>query len=294
MEKVNGGELAHRIDIGTYNNVTIPNYDFIKVFYNIVCAVKCMHDNDYGHFDLKPQNIMMVHKHDSTLKDKDTEIRLIDFGFSDTKLNKRRGTYKYMAPEIWNLQENNSVDKRSDIWALGIIFFKLLFRQNLIIHIDNNENNKEQTKNKIKEIVNYINEYGLEEYFTTIYNSLYTVYNNLDTAYKEILKNTIVKLEKRWDIDQLKEYLENIFKDILNIKVLNDGANLSSNTEVDGFIRKTRKRKYHRRKSSRKTTVSSKRDSKKKTKRRTKRRTKSRTKSRTNSRTKSRTKRKMK
>lgn len=56
------------------------------------------------------------------------DIRIIDFGFairSDKKLNIFCGTPSYMAPEIVKKQEYYG--KPSDVWALGILLFAMLF-----------------------------------------------------------------------------------------------------------------------------------------------------------------------
>ena len=78
------------------------------------------------HRDLKPGNILI----------KENVAKLCDFGeareFKEnmTLSNKLGfGTYEYLAPEIFDLMDNNNKSKyneKSDIWALGIIFYKLL------------------------------------------------------------------------------------------------------------------------------------------------------------------------
>ena len=79
-----------------------------------------MHSKDYVHRDLKPENILV---------DQDGSIKLADFGLAaHFKLNKniedRAGTYKYMAPE--QATQGKIYGKKIDIWALGIIMYKIL------------------------------------------------------------------------------------------------------------------------------------------------------------------------
>lgn len=67
-------------------------------------------------------------KLENVLIDQNKLVKLIDFGFSiaiapETKLNIFCGTPSYMAPEIVNKKEYNF---GVDIWALGILTFKVL------------------------------------------------------------------------------------------------------------------------------------------------------------------------
>jgi serine/threonine protein kinase len=57
------------------------------------------------------------------------EVKLIDFGFSikateDQRLNVFCGTPSYMSPEIVSRKPYNG--RSADIWACGILFFKML------------------------------------------------------------------------------------------------------------------------------------------------------------------------
>jgi len=87
----------------------------------LINALKYLHDRNIIHRDLKLGNIFLNEK---------SELKLGDFGFS-IKLKQGEenirdipcGTPDYMAPEI--IEGNHS--KKSDIWALGIIMYKLLF-----------------------------------------------------------------------------------------------------------------------------------------------------------------------
>lgn len=78
------------------------------------------------HRDLKPGNILISEK----------EIKLCDFGEArEIKANgitlsnsKGFGTPEYLAPEIYNLNPGEKLryTEKTDIWALGIIFYKML------------------------------------------------------------------------------------------------------------------------------------------------------------------------
>jgi serine/threonine-protein kinase len=73
------------------------------------------------HRDINPSNLFVLH---------DGTVRIVDFGIAkaanrlhQTETGKVRGTYAYVSPEQLQLQE---VDRRSDVWALGIVLWELL------------------------------------------------------------------------------------------------------------------------------------------------------------------------
>lgn len=79
-----------------------------------------------AHRDLKLDNIVISN-------DLET-VKIIDFGLCvDINLSKQDlcmqfcGTLPYMAPEMLRKQEYNP--KKADIWALGVILYRLLFEK---------------------------------------------------------------------------------------------------------------------------------------------------------------------
>lgn len=95
----------------------------LGVVYKVALALEHVHDRGWIHRDVKPSNILI---------DADGEPYLTDFGISRPimhELNKEEedetaGTPLYMAPE--QLLAPNTVDQRSDIYALGIVMYELL------------------------------------------------------------------------------------------------------------------------------------------------------------------------
>jgi len=95
----------------------------VRITLNICDALDYMHKHGVVHRDLKPENIM-VDEHDN--------IKLIDFGIA-MKEDARRLTYvnissamgtpDYISPEQVKGQRG---DQRSDIYALGIMFYEML------------------------------------------------------------------------------------------------------------------------------------------------------------------------
>ncbi len=88
-----------------------------RIAYQLMDIVSHLHDNDIVHRDVKPDNIIV--KPDGT-------VVLLDFGIvrrmgemetSATVI----GTRPYMSPE----QVNGKSERRSDIWALGVVIFQM-------------------------------------------------------------------------------------------------------------------------------------------------------------------------
>ncbi len=78
------------------------------------------HEAGVIHRDLKPGNIFVT----------DAGVKVLDFGISkqpeggETRPDQILGTPFYMAPE--QIRKPDSVDARTDIYALGVVLFELL------------------------------------------------------------------------------------------------------------------------------------------------------------------------
>ena len=78
------------------------------------------------HYDLKPQNILF----------NNLEVKLTDFGLAkiiDSNSNftdltsQGTGTYFYLPPECFLMDDNIKINQKVDIWSLGIIVYEMLF-----------------------------------------------------------------------------------------------------------------------------------------------------------------------
>ena len=122
----------------------------LTAYVNIqICkALKTMHDNYIVHFDIKPQNILIMNN---------LEIKLIDFSISydyDKKEKKsfklkKIGTYHFMAPEVLECKEIIANEfQKIDIWSLGITLYYLSFAR---FPFEINTSNPEVILQKIRE-----------------------------------------------------------------------------------------------------------------------------------------------
>jgi serine/threonine-protein kinase len=91
-------------------------------------AIGEAHARGIVHRDLKPSNLFRTHRRDGT-----TLVKLMDFGISKlveadrgalTPTPDSPGTPRYMSPE--QLLSARRVDSRTDVWALGVIAFRML------------------------------------------------------------------------------------------------------------------------------------------------------------------------
>ncbi|KAE9555339.1 hypothetical protein FO519_001421 [Halicephalobus sp. NKZ332] len=115
-EYVGGGELFDMLtDKGKQ-----PENEARRLFQQIVSAVAECHGRGIVHRDIKAENLLL---------DRDNNIKLIDFGFSNVQnpnslLSTWCGSPPYAAPELLLGQEYDGM--KSDVWSLGVILYILV------------------------------------------------------------------------------------------------------------------------------------------------------------------------
>jgi len=120
MEYLEGETLETILE----NKETLPFSQILHIFEQLCKGLSFAHNEGIIHRDLKPENILLIKKKDSL------SVKIIDFGIAKilqntTQLtnNEILGTHYYISPEQCDNQE---VDNRTDIYALGCIFYHLL------------------------------------------------------------------------------------------------------------------------------------------------------------------------
>lgn len=98
-------------------NYIIPEEDAKPIFKKVVLAVQECHRVGICHRDIKMENVLV---------NKRSEVKLIDFGFSQENglLENFCGTPSYMAPEI--VAKRSYEGAPADVWALGVMLYRML------------------------------------------------------------------------------------------------------------------------------------------------------------------------
>ncbi len=126
MEYIKGCSLQTYIH---KDGPTLNLNDIIEIIAELSEALKYIHNANIIHRDLKPGNILV----NITTSEK-LEVKLIDFGFSQVKefnftdIEGIIGTLAYMSPEQSGIIKK-SIDERSDLYSIGIIFYQLLTKE---------------------------------------------------------------------------------------------------------------------------------------------------------------------
>jgi serine/threonine-protein kinase len=111
----------------------LPVSEAVNILLQACHGVAAVHARGIVHRDLKPGNLFVVQQPSGPV------VKVLDFGiskvrknpFSDTTSLTRPGSMlgspQYMSPE--QLKDARGVDERTDVWALGLILFRLLTRR---------------------------------------------------------------------------------------------------------------------------------------------------------------------
>jgi serine/threonine protein kinase/ABC-type phosphate transport system substrate-binding protein len=117
-----GGTLRHLIN--RKPKLTIK--EILEIFTQLAEAIDYIHENKIIHRDIKPENVVY------SISDKKINVFLTDFGISVIiattnsyfETTDGAGTFRYMAPELWNPKAKKT--KAVDIYAFGILLYEAL------------------------------------------------------------------------------------------------------------------------------------------------------------------------
>ena len=230
MEYIDGKSLQNIMKEGNDYNLN----KILDIITQISDTLGYIHNAGMVHRDLKPSNIMINEK---------KETKLIDFGLAQIKeFSKIKstetivGTFSYMSPEQCGVIKR-TIDERSDLYSLGIIFYQLLtdqlpFNGNSISsiihqHIAKTPESPRKRRKDIPEVLGKIMLKLIEKDPEKRYQSARGLLNDL-AKYKKGernfvlgLKDKLVKLSYRTILigrDEELNQLKTIFNDALNGK----------------------------------------------------------------------------
>ncbi|XP_076054398.1 serine/threonine-protein kinase Chk1-like [Oratosquilla oratoria] len=120
-------EYCSRGDIASHL-IDLEEKDAKCYFKQLLDGVAYIHARGIVHRDLKPENLLVT---------KDKVVKISDFGLADffivngkeIRLTEKVGTESYMAPEVLQSHWKRYQGPPVDLWACGIIFFKLMTKR---------------------------------------------------------------------------------------------------------------------------------------------------------------------
>jgi len=118
MRYMSGGSLADRLKKGAF-----PLNEAVQIIDRLAPALDAAHAKGIVHRDLKPGNILFDQYGNAFLSDFGI-ARLGQSGAGTLTGTAILGTPAYMSPE--QVQGDKEIDGRSDIYALGVIFFQMI------------------------------------------------------------------------------------------------------------------------------------------------------------------------
>jgi CHASE2 domain-containing sensor protein/tRNA A-37 threonylcarbamoyl transferase component Bud32 len=116
--------MGNTLEMLLRNGLTWDYKTISRVMLQVCDALDYAHENGIVHRDVKPANIMVLEN--NKVKVMDFGIARVDKSASMTQTGTALGTPNYISPEQLKGQ---AVDRRSDIFSLGVVFYEILTNQ---------------------------------------------------------------------------------------------------------------------------------------------------------------------
>jgi serine/threonine protein kinase len=104
----------------------------VKILLDVASAMKYLHEQKpcILHRDLKSSNVLLT----KVIKNKDQEphAKVCDFGLCRTgqqSMTVGVGTWRWMAPEVFESEDNTTYDQRVDIFSFAMLMYELLCKK---------------------------------------------------------------------------------------------------------------------------------------------------------------------
>ena len=213
------------------NPVNMNTDDKLSFIKQIALGVKHLHKKNIIHRDLKPENIFLKKTNDN-----EYIIKIGDFGISkliETGKNTLSdhgffGTKAYMSPEVLN---HSQYDRKTDIWACGIIFYEICFGN----HPYENIKGERKDKNGKQNMVQRIKDKEKPRYDNNFIRT--RIANVIEPCLKLEIKDRINADQLVEEINRIESEKIDIYNvSDLNMKLLKDNSimpNISNIYEID-------------------------------------------------------------
>ncbi len=104
----------------------ISHPDWFRIFIKMINTVKCLHENNYVHFDIKPDNIVAI-KNEGNFTVKFIDAGTLTHITDNPEIVDSMGTIKYMHPDVYRSKQLRTSKKmfEYDVYSLLISFLML-------------------------------------------------------------------------------------------------------------------------------------------------------------------------
>lgn len=132
LEMIEGTNLrTFLVDAVTVKNAAAPYFTyrfFTDLFHQAAKALKYLHEKQFLHMDIKPENLMIVGLKSGAPLPKKPIVKIVDFGVS-VKMGDKDvpvgGSVFYIAPEVVQAGGSAALHPRVDMYALGATMYEV-------------------------------------------------------------------------------------------------------------------------------------------------------------------------